>query len=199
MELASRLASVRGEPETALPQARSVIKDAGASTTALDQLEECLELALAGPELEGHLQIDLGLLRGLAYYNGIVFEVRHPSRGASLGGGGRYDALALALGSLGPVPALGFAYNLESLMGLAAPCDEGEAPETPAVLLVGEDSGAGTALMEAAREFRQQGISVELDVSRLTLQGALDRARSCGIGRIVTVSKDGRQTAHQLS
>ena len=199
LELASRLASVRGEPARALAQARSVIQDAGASTAALDRLEDFLELALAGPELQGCLQIDLGLIRGLAYYNGIVFEVRHPSQGASLGGGGRYDALAVALGSPRPVPALGFAYNLESLMELGAPGDDDAVAETPTVLLVGEDSDGGPALVEAARELRRQGLAVEMDVSRLTLEDALDRARNCGIGRVVAVSKDGRQITHQVS
>ena len=66
------------------------------------------------------MTVDFGLARGLAYYNGIVFEVRHPDWPNPLGGGGRYDGLARALGSPVDVPALGFAYTLETLLALAA-------------------------------------------------------------------------------
>ena len=52
---------------------------------------------------------------GLAYYTGLVFELTHPSQPEwPLGGGGRYDGLIRALG--GPdLPALGFAYTVESI------------------------------------------------------------------------------------
>ena len=38
-----------------------------------------------------------------------------PEGGPSLGGGGRYDGLVRALGG-GDVPAMGFAYNMESVL-----------------------------------------------------------------------------------
>ena len=56
---------------------------------------------------------DLGLLRGLDYYTGAVFEVYDPALGMPLGGGGRYDDL---LGRFGrDLPAVGFALNVEAL------------------------------------------------------------------------------------
>ena len=64
------------------------------------------------------MRLDFGLARGLAYYNGIIFEVKHPAWPSFLGGGGRYDGLARALGSPETVPALGFAYTLEALLAL---------------------------------------------------------------------------------
>ncbi len=103
----------------ALREAEAVIRDSGADTGAFDRLSQLLELVLSDSAIEGHLELDFGLVRGLAYYNGIVFEVKHPRWPESLGGGGRYDGLARALGSQEVVPALGFAYNLEALLAVS--------------------------------------------------------------------------------
>ena len=55
------------------------------------------------------VEIDLGIVRGLAYYTGFVFEAFEASgEGRALAGGGRYDDLVGKLGSQ-PMPAVGFA------------------------------------------------------------------------------------------
>jgi histidyl-tRNA synthetase len=56
----------------------------------------------------GWLRFDLGIVRGLAYYTGIVFEV-FDTRGKfrAVAGGGRYDQLLGAIGGTS-LPALGF-------------------------------------------------------------------------------------------
>lgn len=61
--------------------------------------------------LEGYVAIDVGIVRGLAYYTGIVFEVfDRGGKFRAIAGGGRYDTLIAQL-SDGAVsmPALGFA------------------------------------------------------------------------------------------
>jgi ATP phosphoribosyltransferase regulatory subunit len=56
---------------------------------------------------------DLGLVRSLGYYTGAVFQVYDPAHGVPIGSGGRYDEL---LGQFGrPLPAVGFALNIERL------------------------------------------------------------------------------------
>jgi histidyl-tRNA synthetase len=64
------------------------------------------------------IQIDLGIVRGLAYYTGFVFEAFEASgEGRALAGGGRYDALVKKLG--GPeMPAVGFAMGDVTLADL---------------------------------------------------------------------------------
>lgn len=64
------------------------------------------------------IQIDLGIVRGLAYYTGFVFEAFEASgEGRALAGGGRYDALVNKLG--GPeMPAVGFAMGDVTLVDL---------------------------------------------------------------------------------
>jgi ATP phosphoribosyltransferase regulatory subunit len=69
--------------------------------------------ALLPPEVARRTIFDLGLVRGLGYYTGAVFQVYDPAYGVPLGIGGRYDDL---LGQFGrSLPAVGFALNVERL------------------------------------------------------------------------------------
>jgi histidyl-tRNA synthetase len=70
--------------------------------------------------LAEYVELDLGIVRGLAYYTGLVFEVFDRSKKErALAGGGRYDNL-LSLMSDGKVdlPALGFGMGDVVLMNL---------------------------------------------------------------------------------
>ena len=68
-------------------------------------------------ELEIPYKINLQLVRGLDYYNGMIFEITSNSIGAqsALCGGGRYDKLIEKLGGKA-TSAVGFAAGLERLM-----------------------------------------------------------------------------------
>lgn len=63
------------------------------------------------------IKIDLSLVRGLAYYTGVIFEVTHPSVSFSIAGGGRYDNLVQLYG--GPsTPSIGFAIGVERVLSV---------------------------------------------------------------------------------
>ena len=75
-----------------------------------EKLSKLLD-ALRGRGLADFVAIDIGIVRGLAYYTGIVFEVfDRAGKFRAIAGGGRYDSLIAQL-SDGAVslPALGFA------------------------------------------------------------------------------------------
>jgi len=120
LELASDLAVIHGEPEQALQSVKNTLASAGANQDAADRLAEVIGLMSKGAATEGQIVLDFGLVRGLAYYNGLIFEVSHPKWPGTLGGGGRYDTLSRALGGTEAVPALGFAYNLDALISIGA-------------------------------------------------------------------------------
>jgi len=67
--------------------------------------------ALRGRGLADFVAIDIGIVRGLAYYTGIVFEVfDRAGKFRAIAGGGRYDNLIAQLSdSAVSIPALGFA------------------------------------------------------------------------------------------
>jgi histidyl-tRNA synthetase len=84
----------------------SILKSGGKSEK-LDRLVD----GLRERGLEDYVAIDVGIVRGLAYYTGIVFEVfDRAGRFRAIAGGGRYDKLIAQLSdSAVSMPALGFA------------------------------------------------------------------------------------------
>ena len=190
LRMASDLAQVQGDARSALAAASETLRRAGADTSAVGRLEQVIEF-LPGELVEsGTMMLDFGLVRGLAYYNGIVFEVSHPGWQAPLGGGGRYDGLARDLGGNSTLPALGFAYNLDALAALA-PAVGVAGDSTGAILVVPAADDAHLAAMQAAQKRRGQGENVEIEVSGRTFSEALEYAARRGLKQVVLVTRDG--------
>jgi len=112
-----------------------------------EELEDlaALDAQLQKFNLKAWCEYDLGIVRGLAYYTGTVFEIHEISGGErALAGGGRYDDLVEMFG--GPsMPAVGFGMG-DVVLTLVLQ-DKGLIPEeyTPrpdAFVLAGSDAGA---------------------------------------------------------
>lgn len=96
-----------------LARAESLAPSDGARS-ALRRLAEALSKAR---DLGAELEVDLGEVRGLGYYTGVVFNLYAAGASRPVGGGGRYDSL---LGRFGdPRPAVGFSLDLDALVPLA--------------------------------------------------------------------------------
>ena len=90
---------------TSLDAVRSFIAGRAAGYAPLESV--MAELAARG--LAEYVEIDVGIVRGLAYYTGTVFEVFDCGRGMrAVAGGGRYDNLCQLIGGT-DLPAVGFA------------------------------------------------------------------------------------------
>jgi ATP phosphoribosyltransferase regulatory subunit len=87
---------------------------------AADNLRACHELLAARGMADGVI-FDLGLVRELGYYTGVVFELYDPAVGFAIGGGGRYDELAGRFGR--ELPACGIGLDLERVH-MAATAEE---------------------------------------------------------------------------
>ena len=198
LEAACELAQVRGEPATALAGASAVLRRAGADAFAAARLEQIIGTILSHQAVSGRIELDLGLVRGLAYYNGIIFEVSHPSWSGALGGGGRYDGLARDLGGSHRLPALGFAYNLDALVELAGNAAHQSSTPRAGVLALAADEAANAAALNAARHLRQQGETVELEVAGLSEDEALAAAARRGLARVTVVAQDGTAVSHNV-
>jgi ATP phosphoribosyltransferase regulatory subunit len=112
---------------------------------AVDELSRLAEtLTVAG--LGDRLAVDLGEVRGLDYYTGLVFRAYAPGLGFEVGGGGRYDSL---LGRFGrPLPAVGFMLGLDRVALLLERQGRLTASSAAPVELIA-DPGLGAALLRA--------------------------------------------------
>lgn len=121
-EVLARVPRWHGREEVLADAAAAVDNDA--SREALANLREVYQLLVAYGVAD-YVHFDLGLVRDLDYYTGLVFEGYTPGLGFPVCGGGRYDRLIGAFGA--DRPATGFALGLERVMlaqqrqGLPAP------------------------------------------------------------------------------
>lgn len=177
------LPTLRGGAEV-LARAKSLAAGAPEAAAAIDNLEHILRLA-EGLGLGDRLAIDLGMVKDVDYYTGVLLEGYTPELGFTLCSGGRYDALVGRFGL--DCPAVGFALGVERAMlvldrqgawGRHAPAD---------VLLLGGEE-APHERFRLAEVLRARGIRVELDVSRLSWEAAIARAERLGIERVAALS-----------
>ena len=201
LESAGRLAQVRGEPQAAIARAYDVLREAGADRSSAERLERVIGMLPrtdGGDGASGRIVLDLGLVRGLAYYNGIVFEVSHPGWQGPLGGGGRYDGLARDLGGRERLAALGFAYNLDALADLTSG-DAGDCAAPPAgVLVAAAGPAAPAAALDAARAIRAGGETAEAEVTGRTVEECIAYAARRGFSRVVVAGEDGDVTVYDV-
>ncbi len=104
-----RLTTLGGGLE-ALLSAQDAFSCSSQARVALEELRT-VAAALEAAGLGRHLAVDLGEVRGLDYYTGLVFRVFAPDLGFEVGSGGRYDALVARFGR--PLPAVGFMLGLD--------------------------------------------------------------------------------------
>ncbi|MHB9032695.1 MAG: ATP phosphoribosyltransferase regulatory subunit [Anaerolineae bacterium] len=97
-----------------LSEARSIGVNA-AALAALERLEEVYNI-LDQAGLSQHIILDLGEIRNMAYYTGIVYRGYLAGLGFPVCGGGRYDNLLQNFGA--DLPAVGFAVSLERALSV---------------------------------------------------------------------------------
>ena len=110
-EAVARLATFAGDVSL-LAEAASAFAFSPSAAGAIARLQGIVA-ALVEAGLGEHVALDLGELRGLDYYTGLVFRAYAPGLGLEVGSGGRYDGLLARFGR--PMPAVGFMLGLDRL------------------------------------------------------------------------------------
>ena len=133
----------------------------GPALAAGEPLTRTIE-ALEAMGLGGFVDLDLTIVRGLAYYTGTVFEL-FDARGElrAICGGGRYDNLLQSLGGV-DLPALGFGMGDVVLAELLRA--RGLAPGEPAsidVFVAGVTEDDRPHVLALAHELRDAGVRTE--------------------------------------
>jgi ATP phosphoribosyltransferase regulatory subunit len=125
--LIERFLAIGGDPDEAAADLRALAADAG---LALDRVLDLFEsrtgfLAARGIDVS-RIRFSTAFGRRLDYYTGVVFELHDPLGragpagrvGRQLVAGGRYDGLLSRLGAPSPIPAVGFAVWIDTLIAL---------------------------------------------------------------------------------
>ena len=170
-----RLLDTKNEKERALLEEAPKLIDYvdNASREHYEQLKELL--ALVGIDYVE----DPFLVRGLDYYTRTAFELISDDIGAqsALGGGGRYDLLAVEVGSKVPVPAVGFACGIERL--LIALNEAGvDIPEEPPmdVFVVGLGEQAQKWSVDFVQQLRADRLKVSYDLRGKSMKAQMKEA-----------------------
>ena len=131
---------------------------------------------------------DASVVRGLAYYTGLVFEA-HDRAGElrAIVGGGRYDRLLSTLGGR-DMPATGFGFGDMVIMELLA--SKGLVPELSSGnqdLVVSSDESLRPAAMSVAQRLRASGRTVDLVLEDKRMKWVFRHAERSGAQRLVMV------------
>jgi len=167
--------------------------------------------SLRSRKVEG-ARVNLGIVRGLDYYSGVVFEAFDPSSDSgALVGGGRYDRLTEAFGRK-DIGATGVAGGVERIV-MALQKNGILKPAAKALVYVtyASDDVRGRAV-EAVSALRAAGITADYDILGRSLRKQLDDASMKGAALAVIVAtneiaagqvivrsmNDGTESKHQI-
>ncbi len=171
----------------------AALDDAGADPDVAAELRECLDV-LRAMELGGFVEVDLSVVRGLAYYTGIVFELFDSARSLrAICGGGRYDGLLGLLGGV-DLPATGFGMGdvvLAELIKERSPVGLRE-PGVDAfvVAVTGDDL---PEVFRLAHALRERGTRVEFALKQQSVGKQLKLAAARAARHAVLVGPDERE------
>ena len=134
------------------------------------------------------------LVRGLDYYTRTVFEYQHESLGGAqnaLGGGGRYDGLAAALGYRATA-GIGFALGMDRTVMVLKEAKTLE-PPGPDVYALAVEPHDELYVFHLAATLRDQGLKVVLDPTTARLDAKLRKAAKRGARVALLVGPEERE------
>jgi histidyl-tRNA synthetase len=169
--------------EVAALRGKDALAQGGQSAEHLTEAVRALEAMGLGD----FVSIDLTIVRGLAYYTGIVWELFDASKSLrAIAGGGRYDALL-------DLPALGFGMGDVVLGELLK--ERGAAPKASIELgafLIPVGGDDLPVVLQLAHALRERGIAVEYGLRHAAVRKQLELAAARGAARAVIVGPEER-------
>jgi len=149
--------------------------------------------ALQAMGLADFVDVDVTIVRGLAYYTGVVFELFDTTKSLrAICGGGRYDGLLKALGGV-DLPALGFGMGDVVLGELLK--ERGIAPSRSSRLdcfLIPVGGDDLPVVLKVAHELRDAGLAVEYSLKPQAVRKQLELAAARSAPYAVIIGPDER-------
>ncbi len=183
-----RFASLKGRPDEVLSETPKRLGESGSE--GYEELSNLADILDGFGRIERCIY-DFSIVRGIGYYDGIVFEA-YDKGGEDIGAifaGGRYDGLCRIYGKR-DMPATGVAGGIERIM---ISMDRAKLfpklRETPEVFVVAVNDAVRRRCWEITRELRAEGVSADFDLKRRNLKKQLEYVDSTGIPYAVLVGQ----------
>lgn len=171
-KLAGKPDDILGEIEGKLPREAMVEKGFRELSGTIEALEPLGKLP--------NCRVDLGIVRGIGYYDGMVFEA-YDRGGEELGsifGGGRFDKLCRIYGKR-DMPATGVAGGIERLMlSLERSRLFPDVEQGPKVLVVMVNETVREEAVRIAQNLRGRGLWTDYDLKQRSLPKQLEYANA---------------------
>ena len=142
--------------------------------------------------LDVKYEIDESLVRGLDYYNDVVFEIhQEDNKYGALGAGGRYDSLVKEVG--GPdLPAVGMAFGVDRLVMIME--EEGmfedEKDVSVDVFVMPMNENMNAKALATAEVLRSIGLIVDIDLSNRSFKSQFKSALRKGAQAAVIIGEE---------
>lgn len=183
-----RLLALPGRATT--PAALRALLGARAEEPAWAGLARILDTVSEQAAGRFRLVFDATLVRGMGYYTGPIFEVQQGDATSSIAGGGRYDRMVgRFIGR--DVPATGFSIGFERVIGILMERSPSGERDGDRVVLVFDEAMALGPVLALARELREQGHPVLLEIRAKRMGKQLQELEARGFRRIGVMGADG--------
>ncbi|MGD0688452.1 MAG: histidine--tRNA ligase [Candidatus Bathyarchaeia archaeon] len=187
--------SLNGRPASVLGKLDSFTFSEENAKKGLEELK-ILADALASLGRLGICVYDLSIVRGIGYYDGIVFEAfdKGGEDVGSIFGGGRYDRLCRIYGKR-DIPATGVAGGIERLM-ISLERDNlfPKSPMGAKVFIATVQEGLKQEATKLAQKLRDNGIATEVDLKTRPLGKQLEYANAAKIPFLIVLGPQELQT-----
>jgi histidyl-tRNA synthetase len=154
--------------------------------------------ALAARGLSGFVQPDLSIVRGLAYYTGVVFEIFDRSKNLrALAGGGRYDGLVKGLSDgAADLPAIGFGMGdvvlghlIDETPAAAEKLQAALALTSDVFVVIADESRRAEAL-QIVQTCRELGLSTDFPLKSAKVGKQFQEAENLGAIHAVVIGQE---------
>jgi ATP phosphoribosyltransferase regulatory subunit len=164
------------------------------SLNALANLRRVLEI-LEDYELSKYVSVDLGLVQSLNYYTGIIFRGVTYGVGFPILSGGRYDNLVENFGK--KCPATGFSLGINMIMtALERQKVKAEIQGIDSIICYSSE-GRKTAF-KICEILRNQGLTVEVDITENNIDSVKKYASEKNIGGIIYILDEENIEIHNI-
>jgi len=172
--------------ESSFSDWKRAVGNSAIGISGIDELDQITRITHANGFGPDRIQVDAGVVRGLDYYTGPVFEAQltFPVKNedgqtvvlGSVGGGGRYDDL-IARFTGQTVPASGFSIGVSRLLAaLKARAGAAAFAVEPLIVVLVLDKAAVADSFQLAQQLRQAGFRAEAYVGEAGMKAQLKYA-----------------------